>query len=108
MMGKDAYFTREWHRLQSDVLAAANWTCQDCDWPRAVVAHHLTYAHGILCPPCDLIALCDRCHKLRHGLTNWRLEPYGDYMARKGWRQVSESGPGAMWEAGRWWQRSAT
>jgi hypothetical protein len=105
---KDAYFTREWRLLQAHVLREAKRICRDCDWPRAVVAHHLTYAHGILCPACDLIALCDQCHKARHGLTNWVREPYADYMRRKGWQQVSEDGPGTMWEAGRYWQRAAT
>jgi len=104
-MKKEAYFTPEWYRLQSDVLAAANWTCQDCDWPRAVVAHHLTYAYGIVCSQRHLVALCDQCHKVRHGLSNWRRKPYADYMLRRGWRQVGADKAWSMLELGRYWQR---
>jgi hypothetical protein len=87
MAFKDAYWTQTWWALQDQVLAAANWVCADCGWPRAKVAHHTTYKFGVLCPPQYLVALCLQCHKVRHGRSNWRRENYEEHMKLRGFRR---------------------
>jgi ribosomal protein S27AE len=68
---RDDYQTKEWFDLQDRVLEDSNWTCADCGW-HAVVAHHKSYVDGILCTPHYLVALCNQCHRVRHGLVQSR------------------------------------
>jgi len=100
----DAYYTQDWYRLQDSVLENANGRCSDCGWP-AIVAHHKTYADGILCHPKHLVALCKGCHDVRHGRSVMRREPYVDFMARRGWRLVAEHERWTMKEPGYCWVR---
>jgi len=106
-MGKDEYWTQRWWDLQGYVLEAAEWTCSDCGW-RATVAHHLTYRDGIICSPENLVPLCNQCHRVRHGLSNWRREHKVDYMRRQGWVRVSELVAGGMRELGYFWKRAGS
>lgn len=55
------YHTIDWFILQETVLDRDEHRCRVCG-RRALVAHHLTYAFGILCNPRWLISLCWRCH----------------------------------------------
>jgi hypothetical protein len=91
--------------LKDQVLSLAHRVCADCGWT-ATTAHHLSYAAGILCPPEYLVALCDQCHKVRHGLSNWRREHYDDYQRRIGYIEVDGSGPGVLCDLvrGKYWK----
>jgi len=104
---KSDYYTRDWYALQNFVLRQAKWVCSDCGW-RAVVAHHLTYAFGVLCPAEHLVALCDLCHRGRHGKTNYRREHYLDHQKRLGWVKVDDPGQGTRWIYGHGWFRRST
>jgi len=98
---KSDYYTPEWRALQARVIADANYICRDCGWP-AVVAHHLTYEFGVVCSPQYLVALCEKCHKCRHGLSNWRPEHKINYMRRLGWVPAPTPAgmPGCTFELG--------
>jgi len=59
-----------WQRKRLEVMAAADWKCQDCgDGKEELHVHHLLYSgdrepweyanSGLLCT-------CDTCHKIRH------------------------------------------
>lgn len=105
-MNKADYYTPAWHDLQDSVLAAAAGRCADCGWP-ARVAHHKSYAGGVVCDPRFLVALCHQCHDIRHGLGCRQREHYTDYMARNGWREVGATDRWTMREPGYYWQRTA-
>src|SRR5258708_3406209 len=72
-MSKEVYYSQEGYCFKDEGLASAHWECADCGWS-ADTAHHLTYEFGVICDPQYLVALCEQCHKVRHGLTNWRWE----------------------------------
>lgn len=61
-----------WKELRDFVLERDNFTCQDCGVFKmeiGLVVHHIKplYKGGINKPE-NCIALCDKCHKKRHGL----------------------------------------
>ena len=56
--------SEEWAKLRSKVLTDANGYC-NCG-NHAVQVHHLTYAHVFNESPCELVAVCDSCHKKIH------------------------------------------
>lgn len=63
----------EWRRRRYRALADASYTCADCGG-RAITAHHVTYKRMGFEKPEDLVALCDDCHRRRHGKSprEWR------------------------------------
>lgn len=57
----NVYETVDWIILRETVLDRDGHKCYVCGC-RATVAHHLTYAYGVLCNPRWLISLCWNCH----------------------------------------------
>jgi 5-methylcytosine-specific restriction endonuclease McrA len=58
-----------WQEVKRLVLMRDRFTCHDCKTKKVVQVHHLTYLHrGHEKEHLDdLITLCERCHKIRHG-----------------------------------------
>lgn len=61
----ERYLTVDWITLRDTVLTKAKYVCQHCGGT-ARTAHHTTYAHGLICHPRYLIALCWECHHKEH------------------------------------------
>ena len=96
---RDVYYTPAWYRLKEYALARDGHICCNCSWCGADVAHHLTYAHGIICPHEFLVTLCKQCHRLVHGFPASVRDHYEVYQARRGYELVAESEPGCV---GQW------
>lgn len=58
--------SEEWAKIRSKVLTDAKGYCK-CGNPAKQV-HHLTYIHVFNESPCELIAVCESCHKDLHGI----------------------------------------
>jgi len=56
----------EWHSLRDRVLWRSRGYCEACLTAKAVTAHHLTYALGLLPPAWELRAVCQACHDRLH------------------------------------------
>lgn len=63
----ELYKTMEWKALRYYVLAKNNFKCAWCGG-KAETAHHVSYRHGVLCPPTDLVPLCWPCHNQIHAI----------------------------------------
>ena len=57
-----------WKETRSIALQKANYTCKDCGSKSNLQVHHLTYARRGHERQSDLVVVCDKCHKKRHGI----------------------------------------
>jgi 5-methylcytosine-specific restriction endonuclease McrA len=75
------YHSPAWFALRDQVIDRDGGLCVFCrndgiETP-AETAHHLTYAHGIICDPKWLIATCWPCHEALHGYEpnyHWKIK----------------------------------
>jgi hypothetical protein len=66
---KDYYGTRAWLTRCAAVRKRARGQCEFCGVRPMEQTHHRTYAHFGAEPLRDLMGVCDRCHRVIHGLT---------------------------------------
>ena len=57
-----------WAALRRWKLDAADHRCQVCNHPDDLQVHHRTYENFGQERECDLIVLCDECHRRHHGI----------------------------------------
>ena len=63
------YLASDWWRKRSAAYRKLrNYTCEACGG-RGWQCHHRHYETKWAERDCDLLLLCDRCHKKEHGLT---------------------------------------
>lgn len=76
--GQEDYYryleSPEWKSLRLKVLKRDKGRCQDCR-AKATEVHHLTYERVTKEALEDLVSLCCRCHRRRHGHGPTKYEP---------------------------------
>jgi len=61
--------SKKWATIRKNIISIYKGVCQDClIHTKSPQIHHLTYANLYSEKPEDLILLCGRCHKKRHGI----------------------------------------
>lgn len=82
----DTYLKSEaWHEKRMMVARLANFTCQRChrEVYRGFHIHHLSYRHFGDEPLCDLLFLCEDCHKAIHEEKKWERKANGSVPKKK-------------------------
>lgn len=57
-----------WLKTRAAALVAGGHRCAHCGAAKGLQVHHLTYRTLRQERPCDLIVLCEGCHRHQHGL----------------------------------------
>ena len=65
-------YSSDWKAIARDIKYRDNWTCQDCHeqrkrWGKYLHVHHIN-CNKLDNDPSNLISLCDKCHRIRHGM----------------------------------------
>lgn len=62
--------TPHWKETRAEALRLGHYRCYDCGSTTHLQVHHLTYARRGHERQSDLVVLCNKCHKKRHGITH--------------------------------------
>ena len=62
--------TPHWKETRAEALRLGHYRCKDCGTTTHLQVHHLTYARRGHERQSDLVVLCNKCHKKRHGITH--------------------------------------
>lgn len=60
--------TDHWKITRAEALRLGHYRCKDCGATANLQVHHLTYARRGHERQSDLVVVCDKCHKKRHGI----------------------------------------
>ena len=60
--------TDHWKVTRAEALKRGHYKCHDCGSTANLQVHHLTYARRGHERQSDLVVVCDKCHKKRHGI----------------------------------------
>ena len=60
--------TDHWKVTRAEALKRGHYKCHDCGSTTNLQVHHLTYARRGHERQSDLVVVCDKCHKKRHGI----------------------------------------
>ena len=60
--------TDHWKETRAEALKRGHYKCHDCGATANLQVHHLTYARRGHERQSDLVVVCDKCHKKRHGI----------------------------------------
>ena len=60
--------TDHWKVTRAEALRRGHYKCHDCGSTTNLQVHHLTYARRGHERQSDLVVVCDKCHKKRHGI----------------------------------------
>lgn len=60
--------TDHWKETRAEALKRGHYKCHDCGSTANLQVHHLTYARRGHERQSDLVVVCDKCHKKRHGI----------------------------------------
>jgi 5-methylcytosine-specific restriction endonuclease McrA len=58
----------DWQVVRGDVLARANYRCEECGSPWGLQVHHKTYERLGNETLDDLVCLCRDCHRKKHDI----------------------------------------